>query len=633
MRTPLRSMPFLLAVIALSSGLARADVTYPDGPQITKDGTAVVIEDYARLPISSRTVPPFGEQTNNLNDQLARVNFLRSEPANAPLSSTRFFVCDNNRNLYILSRTNNALSTNAFTAYINFEHIFPKFYNHDGLSSGLITVQFDPEYATNGKFYTLHNENPTKAGSAAPTNGFLPGIDFTGYTTTPAVNPPAGAVVWETVLVEWTDTNLNNATFEGTAREILRVGINSDMHPMGDLLFNPLARPGDSDYRNLYIASADGGAGEDPGGPHTTPQRLDALQGKILRITPDINLHPADQLSDNGRYRIPTTGADPNPFVGLSLPNLRKEIFAYGFRNCHRISWDPVSNLMIEDDIGLNSWEEVNIIHEGANYGYAEREGPEQLFVANGQTGSQLGIPFTNSDALTVTGIVGTVTPIYPVATYSHEDGDSISSGFVYRGQLMPQLYGKYIFGDITTGRIFYCDLAEMIANDDGDRNTLATIHELQIVYNGQARRLFDIVANEYRARGGSISGRALPGGANATNGRDIDGVPYGSGRADIRLGMDSDGELYVMSKSDGMIRRLVSVVVPPTVNLISATNGVVTLTWSAISNRVYRVQYKNSMAETNWTDIPGDVTATNGTASKIDPLGTTNRFYRLLMP
>ena len=438
----------------------------------------------------------------------------------------------------------------------------------------------------------------------------------------------------EAVLVEWTDSNVNNSTFEGTAREILRVGFTSNIHPMGDLLYNPLAKPGDPDYRNLYIADGDGGAGE-AAATRTIPQRLDAIQGKILRITPDINLRPSDDLSANGRYRIPTTGTDTNPFVAVSLSGLRKEIFSYGHRNCHRITWDPISNLLIEDEIGLNSWEEVNIIHKGVNYGYSEREGTEQLFVGganNGKTGSQVGIAFPTSDSLTVTGLVGTVTPNYPVAMYSHKDGDAISSGFVYRGKLMPQLYGKYIFGEITTGRIFYCDLADMIAKDDGVRTTVATLHELQVVFNGQNRRLFDVISNEYHLRGGNSS-NALPGGANATDANDINGIPYGHGRADIRLAMDSDGELYVLSKSDGAIRRFASVIVPPTISSVSATNGSVTLTWPSISNRVYRVQYNGSLTSSNWTDLPGDVTATNGTASKIDTQGTTNRFYRLFMP
>ena len=195
----------------------------------------------------------------------------------------------------------------------------------------------------------------------------MPGLDLSGgYTTTPAVNPPAGTVVRQAVLVEWTDTNRNNSTFEGTAREILRVGFNTNIHPMGDLLFNPLAQPGDADDGNLYISVGDGGAGEIAGATHTIPQRLDALQGKILRITPDITLRPADELSANGRYRIPTTGSDPNPFVSLSLTGLKKEIYAYGFRNPHRMSWDPVSNKLIVDDIGLHAWEEVNIVTKGS---------------------------------------------------------------------------------------------------------------------------------------------------------------------------------------------------------------------------------------------------------------------------
>lgn len=616
------------ATATVSLAITNVEILYPPGPQITKDGTAIILTDYVSMPLSTRTLTTYPPAIN-FGDQLARVNFLRVEPTNAPLSSLRFFVCDNNRNLYILDKSNKT-----FTAYINFEEVFPKFDDDPGFAGGLVTFQFDPEYATNGKFYTVHTEDPSRAGSAVPTNGSLPNFDVTGYTTNEAVNPPIGSVQRQAVLVEWTDTNVNNATFEGTARELLRVGFTSNIHPMGDLLFNPLAHPGDSDYRNLYVSDGDGGAGENSS-TRAIPQRLDAIEGKILRITPDINLRPGDELSANGRYRIPTTGTDTNPFVGVSLAGLQKEIFAYGFRNCHRISWDPISNLIIENDIGLHSWEEVNIIHKGANYGYSQREGTEQLFVGgtdNGKTGSQVGTPFPTNDSLTVTGLPGTITPNYPVAMYSHRDGDAISSGFVYRGKLMPQLYGKYIFGEITTGRIFYCDLTEMIGKDDGVRTSLATVHELQIVFNGQARRLFDVISKQYKAKGGT-SGQALPGTATATAGSDIDGVAYGSGRADIRLGMDSDGELYVMSKSDGMIRRMMAVVVPPTINSVSATNGTVTLTWPAISNRVYRVQYKNSLTDTNWLNLPGDVTATNGLASKTDALGTTNRFYRLLMP
>jgi hypothetical protein len=244
------------------------------------------------------------------------------------------------------------------------------------------------------------------------------------------------------------------------------------------------------------------------------------------------------------------------------------------------MSWDPVANKLIVNDIGLHSWEEVNILTKGANYGYAEREGIEQLLVTtdldNGLTGSQTSppTPFPDPDSLTVTGLSTPTTPIYPVAAYSHEDGDAISSGFVYRGALMPQVYGKYIFGDITTARLFYADMADMIANDDGNRTSMAAVHELQVVFDSPYdnldqgpvnRRLFDIVADEYANKGGHASGSAvLPGGANVTSGNDPDGVPYGGGRADIRLAVGGDGEIYVLSKSDGMIRTLVAVVATP---------------------------------------------------------------------
>ena len=232
----------------------------------------------------------------------------------------------------------------------------------------------------------------------------------------------------------------------------------------------------------------DGAQGETPGPGHTLPQQLNTLVGKILRITPDINLHPKDMLSPNGRYRIPSTGPDPNPFV--SVPGARAEIYAYGLRNPHRMTWDAPSKTLLVNDIGLHEWEEIDIVIKGGNYGYAEREGNEQVFVdSGGKTGSLMNppVPFPEKDLLTVEGLAEPVTPLYPAAVYSHQEGDSIGSGFVYRGKLMPQMRGKYIFNDMTTGRIFYVDLAEMLATH-GERNQQAQIHELQIIYKSPER-------------------------------------------------------------------------------------------------------------------------------------------------
>ena len=179
-------------------------------------------------------------------------------------------------------------------------------------------------------------------------------------------------------------------------------------------------------------------------------------------------------------------------------------------------------------DIGLHYWEEVDVVVKGGNYGYPEREGNEQLFIDDaGKTGSLMNPPvaFPDRDLLQVDGLDEPVVPIYPAAVYSHQEGDSMGSGFVYRGKLMPQMRGKYIFNDMTTGRIFYVDLNEMLATH-GERNHQAPIHELQIMYKSPydtanqtavKRRMFDMVAETYAHKGGTpAADHVLPGARRA---------------------------------------------------------------------------------------------------------------------
>ena len=106
---------------------------------------------------------------------------------------------------------------------------------------------------------------------------------------------------------------------------------------MGELTFNPAARPGDPDWRVLYGEVGDGASGESRiVAIRNNPQRLDNLVGKIIRIIPDLNEHVATStVSENGRYRIP----NDNPFV--KTKGARPEIWAYGLRNPHRLSWAP----------------------------------------------------------------------------------------------------------------------------------------------------------------------------------------------------------------------------------------------------------------------------------------------------
>ena len=160
----------------------------------------------------------------------------------------------------------------------------------------------------------------------------------------------------------------------------MRLQLNTRIHPLADLVFNPAARRGDADWRVLYIGSGDGGSGESSR-PDTrgNPQRLDTLVGKILRIVPDLaDTRSTSTVSDNGRYRIP----NDNPFV--SIAGARKEIWALGFRNPHRLHWaidpaNPRHNRLIVNSIGMRTWETVNIVHRGANYGYSQREGNEAM--------------------------------------------------------------------------------------------------------------------------------------------------------------------------------------------------------------------------------------------------------------
>jgi mono/diheme cytochrome c family protein len=493
---------------------------------------ALELQDYAALPITA-------DNTNdNTRAQLARVNYLRDEPG-----GRRFFVNDLNGPLYILDK-----QTKIVTTYLDFNGagarpgLFPKFTFERNFATGLTNFLFDPDYARNGAFYTLHMEDPAVAAPAAPRTGVVPGLDLSGYTVSPAIPTPTvdNRIEREVVLIEWRDRNPANATFEGTARELMRLQHPLPIHPLGEMTFNPTARPGDADWRVMYLGAGDSGSGEQRDSRRLNPQRLDTLVGKILRIVPDLREHTTTStVSENGRYRIP----NDNPFS--TVDGARKEIWAYGLRNPHRLMWDvdpsrPGAPTLLAFNIGLVSWETVVVIHKGANYGYPLREGTQSMSSTNGMgpLPAEDTIPIQISDTVAR----GTVKPTYPVIQYPHNresGGDAIANGFVYRGKLIPALRDKLVFGDITTGRIWYANRADVLAADDGNATTVAPIYET----DAGLRRITEAT---YRERGGK--GQALPGMAAIA----------GRGRVDFRFAMDNDGELYILTKSDGIIRKVV---------------------------------------------------------------------------
>ncbi|HQI42131.1 MAG: hypothetical protein B6D44_17265 [Ignavibacteriales bacterium UTCHB2] len=168
----------------------------------------------------------------------------------------------------------------------------------------------------------------------------------------------------------------------------------------------------------LYITSGDGGSGGDP---QNNAQNITKLLGKILRI--DVN-NPQAPLN----YGIPSD----NPFADSTNANIRKEIYTWGMRNPWRISFDPVTDSLWCGDVGQDNWEEIDIIKKGKNYGWRCYEG---------------------NHAYNSSGCNGTYE--FPIWEYSHSLGNSITGGYVYRGDNVPELYGKYIYGDYVSKRVW----------------------------------------------------------------------------------------------------------------------------------------------------------------------------------
>ena len=169
----------------------------------------------------------------------------------------------------------------------------------------------------------------------------------------------------------------------------------------------------------LYLGYGDGGAANDPQGHG---QNRETLLGTIIRI--DVN-----NIDTTTAYRIPPD----NPFLGVA--GVRPEIWAYGLRNPWRMAFDSETGDLWVGDVGQNRVEEVAIVAAGENHGWNVFEGDE-CFRSEEEC-----------EALT--------NAVAPVATYTHDDGCSITGGEVYRGNAIPGLSGHYVFGDYCSGKIW----------------------------------------------------------------------------------------------------------------------------------------------------------------------------------
>ena len=251
----------------------------------------------------------------------------------------------------------------------------------------------------------------------------------------------------------------------------------------------------------LYVSLGDGGdTGDNNPDADRNGQNTSTLFGSIL------HLDPTGSDGRTGQYGIP---AD-NPFVGQE--GFMPETWCYGFRNPSRFTWDRTDlggdGRMHIEDIGQAAIEELSIGQIGGNYGWSEGEG---TFIVNHSNPNDRR-PATAADNAG-TGY------IEPVAQYDHGEGRAIIGGFVVHGP--NPLSGKYVFGDIHNGRIFTADTSELTGPGPV---TMDKIDELMLIHNGATTTMQGILGQE---------------------------------RVDLRFGQGPNGELYVLSKQDGFVRRL----------------------------------------------------------------------------
>ncbi len=391
----------------------------------------------------------------------------------APQPQTgRLFVVDLRGKLYRLDGSKSEV-------YLDLTKLRPKTLYKPGHASGFGSFAFHPEFMKNGLLYTVHTEIP---GSGVPDFSF----------------PDSIKVVTQGVVTEWKAKTPGAFPFEGDSRELFRINMPSQIHGIQEITFNPLSKPGDKDFGMLYIGIGDGGSAENGFG--FLCHSLEKIWGTVLRIDPGGTNAP------NGHYGIP----QDNPFVKTNDPNINQEIYAYGFRNPHRITWSKKGE-MIVPNVGHHNVESLYIIRPGSDCGWPMREGS---FVIDPSQNMHNIYPIPGDDSK------NNIT--YPVAEYDHDEGDAIAGGMEYWGTKIPELNGKFFFGDIVRGRLFYI---EMNGLKPGGH---AAIKEWRISVNGSVKTLRELC---------------------------------GADKVDERFGRDAKGELYITTKPDGRVYRLAGVI------------------------------------------------------------------------
>ena len=433
-----------------------------ENPNALKDPIAAHMEMTSLvLGLQEITQIPFSSNDSILHTRIAKLDF---QP-----NTQHLFVSDLRGKMFMIENGKPVL-------YFDMEKMEPKFINQPGMATGFGSFAFHPEFAKNGLFYTTHTEPPhTKP------------VDFDYGDSIKAT------LQW--VLTEWKTDSPGSVPFTGKNRELLRINMVTGIHGAQEITFNPNSKPGDKDYGLLYMGIGDGGSVEE--GFPSVPHGRNKIWGSVIRID------PAGKNSGNGQYGIP---AD-NPFVALSDPKTVKEIYAFGFRNPHRITFTKAGQMLVSN-IGQANIESVNMILPGHDYGWPVREG---TFMTDPLTDMTKVFPLPANDSF--------FHYTYPVVQYDHGEGNAVSGGYEYTGTKIPALKGKYVFGDVANGRLFYVETADLKIGHQ------SPIKEWKIAVNGQVKELKELCKSNH---------------------------------VDLRFGKDINGELYILTKPDGRVYKVI---------------------------------------------------------------------------
>lgn len=303
---------------------------------------------------------------------------------------------------------------------------------------GMMGMAFHPNFAQNGRFFASFNCDKVKWPGC--TGRCSCNSDVNCDPSKLAPDNGAQPCQYQTVIAEYTANDTATKASLGTTakpsevRRIFTMGLPFTSHHGGQILFGP------SDGYLYFMMGDGGGVGGDP---HNFSQNKKSLLGKIMRLDVD-NIPSAaeiDKLDLWGNYSIPKD----NPYSEDS--DLKPEIWALGVRNPWRCSFDSERpSYFMCADVGQDTYEEVNVITKGGNYGWRVYEGPNPFTPQQSPGGN------TSSES---------ISPIFPVMGYYHSDinknegSASITGGYFYRSQIDPCMYGRYLYGDLYAGAMW----------------------------------------------------------------------------------------------------------------------------------------------------------------------------------